>query len=142
MDILCGWKLDPDLNIFRVPIRIINPVTQKSLITHCLFDTGFSGYAGLDKETIASLDLESIGHGKGVTVSGVIEYNNYIAIIEIVNLEETTVAQIFNKDHEKELENKFLIPIQEFDIPILGIKAIKQFSWLIQSEIEAILLMK
>ncbi|MFX1397924.1 MAG: hypothetical protein ACFFAS_12880 [Promethearchaeota archaeon] len=142
MDILCGWKLDPVLNIFRIPIRIINPITQDSVIRHCLFDTGFSGYAGLSKETITSLKLERVGRGKGVTVSGIIDYNNYIAMIEIVDQEEKTVASIVNKDYGKELENKSLIPVQEFGIPILGIKAIIQFSWLIESEIQAILLMK
>lgn len=77
MNIVGGWKLDPQLQIFRIPVRISNPETKVTLVKYCIFDTGFTGYFGLDKESISLLNLPKIGRGKGVTVSGLIEYDNY-----------------------------------------------------------------
>ncbi len=141
MDILCGWQIDEKLNVFRIPIRIINPDTQDSIIKHCLYDTGFSGYLGLDKDTISLLKLNNIGHGKGLTITGIIEYNNFEGFIEIINQKQEAIAKIINREQQNVPGKKKIIPIQEFDIPIIGIKSILQFSWLILSEKNGIFLL-
>jgi len=142
MNILGGWKLDPQLQIFRIPVRISNPETKVTLVKYCMFDTGFTGYFGLDKESISLLNLPKIGRGKGVTVSGLIEYDNYNGIIEIVDQEQKVVIKILNKTKQDEIKLDEIIPIQEFGIPIIGIKSICQISWLILSEREAIFILK
>ena len=142
MNIVGGWKLDPQLKIFRIPVRISNPGTKVTLVKYCIFDTGFTGYFGLDKESISLLNLPKIGRGKGVTVSGLIEYDNYNGIIEIVDQEQKVVIKILNKTKQDEIKLDEIIPIQEFGIPIIGIKSICQISWLILSEREAIFILK
>lgn len=142
MNILGGWKLDPQLQIFRIPVRISNPETKVTLVKYCMFDTGFTGYFGLDKESISLLNLPKIGRGKGVTVSGLVEYDNYNGIIEIVDQEQKVVIKILNKTKQDEIKLDEIIPIQEFGIPIIGIKSICQISWLILSEREAIFILK
>ncbi|KKK46564.1 hypothetical protein LCGC14_0728710 [marine sediment metagenome] len=142
MNILGGWKLDPQLQIYRIPVRISNPETKVTLVKYCIFDTGFTGYFGLDKESIKLLNLPKIGRGKGVTVSGLIEYDNYNGIVEIVDQEQRTIIKILNKTKQEEIKSVEIIPIQEFGIPIIGIKSICQISWLILSEREAIFILK
>lgn len=142
MDILGGWKIDPQLQIFRIPVRISNPETKVTLVKYCIFDTGFTGYFGLDKESISLLNLPKIGRGKGVTVSGLIEYDNYNGIVEIVDQEQKVIIKILNKTRQDEIKSNEIIPIQEFGIPIVGIKSICQTSWLILSERESIFILK
>ena len=143
MNIVGGWKLDPQLQIFRIPVRISNPETKVTLVKYCIFDTGFMGYFGLDKESISLLNLPKIGRGKGVTVSGLIEYDNYNGIIEIVDQEQKANIKILNKAiQQDEIKSGEIIPIQEFGIPIIGIKSICQISWLILSERDAIFILK
>lgn len=142
MNILGGWKLDPQLQIYRIPVRISNPETKVTLVKYCIFDTGFTGYIGLDKESITLLNLPKIGRGKGVTVSGLIEYDNYNGIVEIVDQEQRAIIKILNKTKQEEIKSVEIIPIQEFGIPIIGIKSICQISWLILSEREAIFILK
>ena len=141
MDILGGWQLDEQFGVYRIPIRIINPETKMSVIKFCLFDTGFSGYLGLDKETLNNLNLKKIGIGKGFTVQGLIEYQNYEGFVEIVDNEQKKLEMISMIDKiNSKLGN--IIPIQEFNIPIIGIKSIRQFSWLILSERDVIFILK
>ena len=45
-----AFKLEVDLNVFRVPVRITNPKNKISLIKYCIFDTGFTGHIALDEE--------------------------------------------------------------------------------------------
>lgn len=124
MNIVGGWKRDPQLQIFRIPVRISNPETKVTLVKYCIFNTGFTGYFGLDKESISLLNLPKIGRGKGVTVSGLIEYDNYNGIVEIVNQEQKAIIKILNKTKQEEIKSGEIIPIQEFGIPIIGIKSI------------------
>ncbi len=142
MNILNGWQIDKDLGVYRIPIRITNPETKLSLVKHCLFDTGFSGYLGLDNETNSVLNLPKIGQGKGITVKGLIEYDNYEGIIEIVDNNQKSLAKIVNIDKTNEKSEKEVVPIQDFEIPIIGIKLIRQCSWLILSEEDVIFILK
>ncbi len=142
MNILSGWQIDKDLGVYRIPIRITNPETKLSLVKHCLFDTGFSGYLGLDNETNSILNLPKIGQGKGITVKGLIEYDNYEGIIEIVADNQKSLVKIVNIDKTNENSEKKVVPVQDFDIPIIGIKSIRQCSWLILSEKDFIFILK
>ncbi|MBA7503209.1 hypothetical protein ES706_01817 [subsurface metagenome] len=142
MNILSGWQIDKDLGVYRIPIRITNPETKVSLVKHCLFDTGFSGYLGLDNETNSILNLPKIGQGKGITVKGLIEYDNYEGIIEIVADNQKSLVKIVNIDKTNENSEKKVVPVQDFDIPIIGIKSIRQCSWLILSEKDFIFILK
>jgi len=135
MDIKGGWKLEEDFGIYRIPLRITNPETQTSIIKNCLFDTGFSGYLGLDENTITELNLKNIGIGKGYTVQGIIDYQNFEGLAEIIDDQLNPISTIHELDSGNEKE---IIPIQEFNIPILGIKSIRQLSWLILAERDAI----
>ena len=142
MDIKGGWILDEDFEVFRIPIRIINPETSLSIIKTCLFDTGFTGYLGLDKETIEKLNLSKIGIGKGLTIKGLVDFDNYEANIEIIDNEDNTLIKINNiDDSDVESEND-RIPIQEFKIPIIGMKSIRQINWMILSKRKALFILK
>lgn len=142
MDILGGWQIDSQFGIYRIPIRISHPETNISIIKYCLFDTGFTGYLGLDKESVSLLNLPKVGQGKGMTVKGLIEYENFQGIIEIIDQERKTLVKIFNKDKDEGEKAESIVPIQEFGIPIIGIKSIRQFSWLILFEKDALFLLK
>lgn len=128
MKISTAWKKEPILNAFRIPMRIINPKTQVSVIKYCLFDTGFSGYLGLMKDVILQLGLNKIGTGKGIGVNGVISYNTFDGIIEFVSEEKATLFTL--KGNQQKNGTKY-IPVQEFGINIIGMKAIMQKSWII-----------
>ena len=142
MNILSGWQIDKNLGVFRIPIRITHPITKLSVLKYCLFDSGFSGYLGLDKAIIKLLGLTKIGQGKGLTVTGLIEYENFEGIIEIVSQDQKVIGRIINKEISIKNTENIIIPIQEFDIPIIGIKSILQFSWLLLSDKKAIFLLK
>jgi len=134
-----GWRLDSELSVYRLPLRITNPETNEWIMKYCLFDTGFSGYLGLDKETISLIHLSETGYGKGLVAKGVIEYKNYEAIVELIDENDAIIEKVYKIDT---LEKEDVISIQEFDIPILGIKIIKQFSWLILSDENILYLLK
>lgn len=139
MKVKLGWTIDPTLKVFRIPLRIKNPKSEAHLTKYCLFDTGFSGYLGLDMETIKRLLLPEKGFGKGVVAKGLIEYKNFEAIIELVDNEDNTIGIIENLDEDS---NDNIISVQEFDIPIVGIKVIQQFSWLILAEKKGLFLLE
>ena len=44
------------------------------------------------------------------------------------------LTEIYNKEHSGPEKSNNIIPFQEFNIPILGIKSIRQISWLILSK--------
>ena len=141
VDIRKCWHLDEQLQVYRIPLRIINPTTRVSIVVNCLFDPGFSAYLGLDSYSIAALNLTNIGSGKALTVSGLIEYSNYQAFAEIIDENQMVIEQIQNLESAEGPETEFLI-IQEFNIPILGIKAINQFSWFILGKQKVLCLIK
>lgn len=127
--------------MFRIPLRITNPQSKIAIIKYCLFDTGFSGYLGLDKDTIESLSLPQNGTGKGMTVKGLIDYKNYEGIGEIVDENQKTLEKVRNLDIPNTPPVAPIL-IQEFNFPIVGMKIICQFSWLILSEKKIICLLK
>ena len=141
MNIKQCWQMEELLQVFRIPIRISNPGSDHSEIKYCLFDTGFSGYLGLEKDTIDALNLPKTGEGRALTVQGIITYENYSGIAEIVN-ENQEILETISNSEEKNDSEKNIIPIQEFNVPILGMKAICQFSWFILSEQKIICLLK
>lgn len=127
MEVVQAWNWNEELNTFLIPIRFKNPITLVTKIKWCIFDTGFSGYFGLDEETIHLLGLQSIGKAKARTVSGIQEFENFIGNAEIIDGKQQSLA-IFHLTSEN-LE--VLIPIQNFQVPLIGMKSINQFSWLI-----------
>lgn len=133
MKVITGWQLDETLGMYRIPIKLKNPKTEKDIIRYCLFDTGFSGYLGLDKESCQELGLKQISTGKAKTAKGIIDYRNYEVIAEIIDDQNNTVGRIHNLE-ESTIPAKEMIVVQGFDFPILGLKSIKQFSWLLLSE--------
>ncbi len=141
MDLQKCWEIDDTLQIFRIPLRITNPLSNVSIISYCIFDTGFSGYLGLDKDTIASLNLPQAGTGKAMTVKGLIDYKNYEGFGEIVDVNQKTLQQIKNLDLPEKTSQAPIL-IQEFNFPILGMKSICQFSWLMLSEKRIICLLR
>ena len=131
MNVKQCWQLNPDLNAFVIPIRIQNLQNGLSIIRNCIFDTGFTGYLGLDLNTIKELKLPSIGKGKAFTITGEIQFENFAGKIEILGENQSILGEI------KNIEIDFSgaeIPIQVFKIPLIGIKSIVQFSWLILEE--------
>ena len=128
MNIRQCWQLNADLNVFEIPIRIQNPQSGLSIIRNCILDTGFIGYLGLDLATIKNLKLPSIGKGKALTITGEIQFDNYKGKVDILGENQSVLGEIKNLDaNSVEVE----IPIQVFKVPIIGIKSIIQFSWLI-----------
>ncbi len=128
MNISQCWQLNPILNVFQIPVRIQNPQNGLSIVRNCIFDTGFTGYLGLDLNTIKELKLPSIGKGKAFTITGEIEFENFSGNIEIIGESQSTLGEIKNLDVKSD-ENG--IPIQVLKNPLIGIKSIVQFSWLI-----------
>ncbi len=141
MDIQKCWELEDTLQVFRIPLRITNPQSNVSIIRFCIFDTGFSGYLGLDKDAIAALNLPQAGTGKTMTVKGLMDYKNYEGTGEIVDAEQKILQKIKNLDSPEDNSQATII-IQEFNFPILGMKSICQFSWLILSEKKIICLLE
>lgn len=118
-------------------VRITNPKTSINVIKSCIFDTGFTGYFGLDDKILQDLNLKKISQGKGYTVFGAITYDNYLCKVEILKPDKTPIKTIkINKDEISQLpkeyqnKNEFIIA-QKFDIPLIGMRAIIQFNWLI-----------
>ena len=129
MEIAVAWNIEEQTNTFRIPIRVFNPTTSISIIKHFIFDTGFSGYLALDKETINQLGLERIGLGKAMTVNGLIEYNSYLGQAEFIDEKDGKLSSI--EEINSTLKTNHTIPIQEFNINLIGMKSILQNSWLI-----------
>ena len=48
MDMAGGWIIGRELGVYKIPICIVNPETDVSVVKICLFDTEFSGYLGFD----------------------------------------------------------------------------------------------
>ncbi len=141
MSIQKCWGLDDSLQVFRIPLRITNPESNVSIIRYCIFDTGFSGYLGLDKDAISALNLPQAGTGKAMTVKGLMDYKNFECFGEVVDADQMTLRQIKNLELPDNTSQTPIL-IQEFNIPILGMKSICQFSWLILSEKKIICLLK
>ena len=130
MQLLQSWTIDKTLDAFFIPVRVQNPITQKTLSKWCLFDTGFTGYLGLDKLSLEELGLEQIGTGMAITIGGKVSFSTYSAIAEIMKDASTPLKQILLDGDEKEQT----IPVQELKIPMVGIKTINKFDWLIVAE--------
>ncbi|MHA1720811.1 MAG: hypothetical protein ACTSWX_01315 [Promethearchaeota archaeon] len=127
MEIAAAWKLEEKTNCFRIPIRIFNPTTKISIVKYFIFDTSYSGYLSMDKKTIAQLGLERIGLGKAVTINGLVEYNSFLGEAEFVDEKNAKLSTI----EEKSSKSNFVIPIQELNINLIGMKSIRQKSWII-----------
>lgn len=131
-----------ELRVFMIPIRIINPQTKLSIIKTCLFDTGFSGYVGLDNSTISMLKLTKMGTGKGLSINKIVEIENFEGTVELIDENQAPIAIIKNVDENKDQSDKTLIPIQAIKLPIIGMRVITQFRWLIVSDKQIICLIK
>ncbi|QEE15542.1 hypothetical protein DSAG12_01368 [Promethearchaeum syntrophicum] len=138
MEVAIAWKIEKQTKTFRIPIRVFNPSTNISIIKYFIFDTGFSGYLALDKKTINQLGLERIGLGKAMTVNGLIEYNSYFGKAEFLDENETKLSPI--EETTSSSKTNLIIPIQEFNVNLIGMKSIIQKSWMIlHSEILCLL---
>jgi len=131
-----------ELGIFIIPIRIINPKSKISIIKPCIFDTGFSGYIGLDQDTILMLKLNKVGIGRGISIDRQIEIENFEAMAELVDKNQAYIAKIENNDTTRDEEHKYLIPVQSINLPIIGMRVISQFRWMIISDKQTICLVK
>ena len=129
------WKWDPNYQAFLIPIKITHSSTGVSINKWAIFDTGFTGYVGLDSITIKNLQLIKKGMGKGITINGITQFNIFLAKVEILSKINQPIKTILNLEAKK-MKNKknYEIPIQEFKIPLLGLKAIGQFNWVIFGE--------
>jgi predicted aspartyl protease len=130
MNVVGAWNFNEELNIFQIPIKILNSQTQESRTIICLFDTGFSGYIGLDADTINTLHLPKIGEGYATTANGLMNLQNFAGIAEIINADNTKIGETFNQERELIDPDTKIIPIQKFNIAIMGMKIIKNFHWL------------
>lgn len=131
MNIRQCWEINSKLNAFTIPVRFINPKNKVSVIKYCVFDPGFTGYFGLDKKTLIELGLEQIGQGKALTITGDISYENYFGQVELIDEKQSILGKFKNVDELIDKKNIEQIPIQLFRLPLMGIKSITQFSWLI-----------
>ena len=92
------WQLNPDLNAFVIPIRFQNLQSGLFIIRNCIFDTGFTGYLGLDLNTIKELKLPSIGKGKAFTITWEIQFENFTGKIEILGENQSILGEIKNME--------------------------------------------
>ena len=134
--------MSAELGIFMIPIRIFNPKRDVSIIKNCIFDTGFSGYIGLDQNTILMLKLNKVGVGRGISIDRQIEVENFEAIAELIDNNQAQIAKIENIDEIKDEMSKYLIPVQSINLPIIGMRVISQFRWLMVSDKKIICLIK
>ncbi|HUX97961.1 MAG TPA: hypothetical protein VMV49_00260 [Candidatus Deferrimicrobium sp.] len=142
MEIIQCWQMSAELGIFMIPIRIFNPKRDVSIIKNCIFDTGFSGYIGLDQNTILMLKLNKVGVGRGISIDRQIEVENFEAIAELIDNNQAQIAKIENIDEIKDEMSKYLIPVQSINLPIIGMRVISQFRWLMVSDKKIICLIK
>jgi predicted aspartyl protease len=140
MDIVSAWGRESTTGTFRIPVKIINPNSNTIIVKYCLFDTGFSGYLGLDKETIKDLGLKQIGIGKALTANGLLDYSTFLGKAELIDQKNDSIGGITSILEDK-IEKKN-IPVQEFEINIIGIKAIVQFNWLILGDKDILCILK
>ncbi len=146
MKAIAYWKMEKTLQTYILPLRITHPTTNVSLIKMCIFDTGFSGYLGLDQQSVQNLGLPKAGFGKALTASGEIHVDNFYGKVELMNTNQSPCGQIrfkesisikdINGDHSVDE-----IPIQMLNLPLLGMKSIAQFRWLLLPDKEAICLL-
>src|SRR5271157_4412850 len=108
MDVIHYWQMNEEINLYAIPIAITNPDTGASLIKSCVFDTGYSGYLGLDFETINYLGLVKVGGGEGYTVSGKIEYETYVGTAAFGNVPGQALEPFKNLETElvQDMEEK------------------------------------
>ncbi|TFG18503.1 MAG: hypothetical protein EU530_09190 [Promethearchaeota archaeon] len=140
MDIEAAFKLEEKLHVFRVFVRITNPKNNISLTKYCLFDTGYTGHFALDEKTIQLLRLKQLAFGKAKTITGIVQFETFQAIIELIDDKERVIYKFQNQD---DLENNpELVPIQTFNINLIGMKAIKQRSWVIPKHQNMLVLLK
>jgi len=142
LEIIQCWQMSAELGIFMIPIRIFNPKRDVSIIKNCIFDTGFSGYIGLDQNTILMLKLNKVGVGRGISIDRQIEVENFEAIAELIDNNQAQIAKIENIDEIKDEMSKYLIPVQSINLPIIGMRVISQFRWLMVSDKKIICLIK
>jgi predicted aspartyl protease len=140
MDVEAAFKLEEKLNVFRVPVRITNPKNNISLTKYCVFDTGFTGHFALDKNTIQLLGLKRLAFGKAKTVTGIFEFETYQAFIELIDDKDGVIYKFQNLDDQGNKPE--LVPIQTFNINLIGMKAIKQKSWVIPKNQNMLILLK
>ena len=139
MKVKCWWLIDPIHKLIPIFIRITNPENNLSMIKSALFDTAYSGYCGLDYDTIKTLKLPKIGGGKARTVAGDVDFENYFGIIDILTPEQSPIKRIELIEEDKEQLKELLkidkqsIIIQKLDLTLLGMKAICQSNWVIIS---------
>ncbi len=120
------------LNAFTVPIRVVNPSTKESIVAYCIFDTGFTGYLGLTSKIIEDLKLEKIGEGNAITISGNIEFANYVAGVELLDAQNQSLFKFSKSDAgTNSVEDNYLIPIQLFRLPLIGMRSLEQLNWMI-----------
>jgi hypothetical protein len=141
LDVKQCWTWNEDLEAFLVSVRIQNPATHVSIIKWCIFDTGFTGYLGLDSETIHNLDLLLIGEGMAKTIIGDIHFRNYAGLVDIVNPAQESLCTLYALENGFE-DNAQEIPIQEMRLPLLGGKSIIQFPWIIEPSTKLICLLE
>ncbi len=134
MQLVHSWIADEMLYAFFISIRVQNPATRTSIIKWCLFDTGFTGYLGLDKATLGALGLKKLGTGDAMTVSGKISFATYAGTVEIMKDATVTLKQVHAINKDRIDRDDTTIPIQELKLPMVGMKTIQQFSWLIVAE--------
>jgi predicted aspartyl protease len=134
MQLVHSWIIDEKLDAFFISIRVQSPTTRKSIMKWCLFDTGFTGYLGLDKATLDELGLKKVGTGDAMTITGKISFTTYAGTVEIMKDAIVTLKQVHANKNDGIVEENPTIPIQELKLPMVGMKLIQQFNWLIISE--------
>nr|MDO8118172.1 hypothetical protein [Candidatus Sigynarchaeota archaeon] len=134
MQLLHSWIADEKLDAFFISIRVQNPATRTSIFKWCLFATGFTGYLGLDKVTLDELGLKRLGTGDAMTVSGKISFATYAGAVEIMKDPTVALKQVHAIKSDGIDKDSMIIPIQELKLPMVGMQAIQQFSWLIVAE--------
>ena len=133
------WSINQELPLISILIRITNPINQINIIKSALLDTAFSGYCALDSNTISTLNLPKVGGGKAFTAMGEISYENYLGIIDILTPEQTPVKRIELLYQDRQSLSNLIEPtdqsiiIQNFNLNLLGIKAIYQSDWMVLS---------
>jgi predicted aspartyl protease len=140
MKVHAVWKFVVESNVFMIPIQVTNPRIEKTVEVICLFDTGFSGYLGLDEKSVKKLELQKLGEAYALSAGGTIKFENYSGVATIITKDNKIVGEIFNQEREKINKDPRIIPIQKFHIAVLGMKAIRLFHWLLLPDKELLLM--
>lgn len=140
MNVIGCWKYHKESNIFLIPVLFVHPETKKSVRVTCLFDTGFSGYFGLDGDSINTLQLAKSGDAYALSAGGTVLFENYSGTAQILTADEKIIGTISNQERELIKSDLLVIPIQKFHVPIMGMKAIKLYHWLLLPDKEMLLM--